>query len=65
MGDNNDSPKNPLFPGNRRKGGSAPAQSAIFSTTDRRPFLRSEEVREIFKRHRGASGESAGNDEND
>jgi hypothetical protein len=27
---------------------------AIFSTKDRRPFLRSEEIREIFKRHRVA-----------
>ena len=33
---------------------------AIFSTEDRRPFLRSEEIRiirEIFKRHRVAFGE--------
>ena len=27
---------------------------AIFSTKDRRPFLRSEEIREIFKRQRVA-----------
>jgi hypothetical protein len=30
---------------------------AIFSTKDRRPFLRSEEIREIFKRHRVAFDE--------
>jgi len=30
---------------------------AIFSTKDRRPFLHSEEIREIFKRHRVAFDE--------
>src|ERR1700732_5103065 len=31
---------------------------AIFSTKDRRPLLRSEEIREIFKRHRVAFDET-------
>ena len=30
---------------------------AIFSIKDRRPFLHSEEIREIFKRHRVAFDE--------
>ena len=32
---------------------------AIFSTKDRQPFLRSEEIREIFKRHQGSPSRNA------